>query len=273
MKQFAPSDDLAPFVQRFEVVETAAGMTRMLLPETGLIIGFRYAGGSALVDGSAQRPLPERVLTGLRSAARRMRSEPGSGIVLAKLRPGAAGRFFREPLHDLFGESVALDTLLATRELDRTARAVERARNDGERVAAVENFLRNIAREWQPDPTVQGAVEAIEASAGAVRVGELAAAAGLSRDAFEKRFRRMVGSSPKQYASIVRLLGAVGSYDSGRSLTELSFAAGYCDQSHFIRQFRRVTGQSPRAFFRSGEYCSSRRASLRESWASYGAAK
>lgn len=78
---------------------------------------------------------------------------------------------------------------------------------------------------------------------------------GLSQDALEKRFRRVVGATPKQYASVVRLRRAVEAFGTGRSLTQISLDAGYCDQSHFIRHFRQVTGEAFRGFLATAEYC------------------
>jgi AraC-like DNA-binding protein len=39
------------------------------------------------------------------------------------------------------------------------------------------------------------------------------------------------------------------------SLTSAALEAGYFDQAHFNRAFRRVTGTSPQDFFRSGDPC------------------
>lgn len=41
----------------------------------------------------------------------------------------------------------------------------------------------------------------------------------------------------------------------GASLTRLSAEAGYFDQSHFIREFRAVTGEAPGRFFGNGDHC------------------
>jgi hypothetical protein len=45
---------------------------------------------------------------------------------------------------------------------------------------------------------------AIEAEQGAIRIAPLARELGLSQDALEKRLRRAVGASPKQFASSCR---------------------------------------------------------------------
>jgi AraC-like DNA-binding protein len=98
-------------------------------------------------------------------------------------------------------------------------------------------------------------VRAIRAAPGSIRIRALAARLGLSQDRLEKRVRRAVGASPKQLASILRLRRAVDAYRPGASLTRLSADAGYFDQSHFIREFRSVTGEAPQRFFGAGDHC------------------
>ena len=101
---------------------------------------------------------------------------------------------------------------------------------------------------------VTAAAAAIRHARGRLRVGSLSAGLGLITDRLEKRFRRSVGASPKQLASIVRFRHAVRAYRPGLTLTQLAYDAGYCDQSHLVRYFRAVTGQAPGDFLRSPFY-------------------
>jgi AraC-like DNA-binding protein len=56
--------------------------------------------------------------------------------------------------------------------------------------------------------------------------------------------------SPKKFGSLVRLRHAVRLQATGLDLTTVAHTAGYFDQSHFIKDFRRATGSAPEAFFR-----------------------
>jgi AraC-like DNA-binding protein len=255
MKRFSPSETLSGFVRRFEIVETTEEMTRTLLPETGLVIAFRYAGSAALLAAGARRAVPDTAITGPRTTARRINTSAGGGLVVAKLHAACAGRFFGVGADELFGEVLSLDEVVRPSEVARTSSAMLRARGDAERIAIFERFFHAIARPWQPDPAVLRTIRAIDAASGAVRVSELARGAAISQDTLEKRFRREVGTTPKQLAGIVRIRRAVESWRQGRSLTRVSADAGYCDQSHFIRQFRQVMDLTPHGFFESGEYC------------------
>jgi AraC-like DNA-binding protein len=78
---------------------------------------------------------------------------------------------------------------------------------------------------------------------------KLARESGLSVSAFERRFRRVVGTSPKKYASVVRLRYVTGRWAGGENLSQLAHEAGYCDQSHFIKDLKKFIGRPPASFF------------------------
>jgi AraC-like DNA-binding protein len=212
-----------------------------------LVLGVRYRGAAELLGPSARR-LPDAALTGMMTTARRMRTRANSGVLLARFRPGGAAPFLDQPLHELFGTTAALDDLMPRAEVDRLQAQVSEATGDQARVAALEAFLVARLGTRAPDPVVAAAVRALEEVHGAVQIRALARALGISQDPLEKRFRRAVGASPKQLASLLRLRRAIDGYRPGLSLTRLAQEAGYFDQSHFIRAFRAATGESPGRF-------------------------
>ena len=251
----APGALLAPFVRAFTFVEARHETTRTLIPDAAITIGFRYAGSATLVEPGSQIRVPDASFAGLRSRARTMRTSAGGGVLLVRFREAGAAAFFRAPLHEVFGATLALDDFVPAAKLGQVMEQVAAATTDAARVALVEQFLLARLHGAESDHLVLRTLRAIRAAPGAVRVGRLAHDFGISRDRLEKRFRRVVGASPKQLATIHRLHQAVGSYEPGANLAQLSVASGYCDQSHFNREFRAATGQAPRQFLRAGAYC------------------
>ncbi len=84
-----------------------------------------------------------------------------------------------------------------------------------------------------------------------MNVNQLADELCISQDAFEKRFRKVVGCSPKHFSSIVRLKNLISQPQSKQSFTEIAFDNGYFDQAHFNKNFKLFTGQNPTDFFKS----------------------
>ena len=250
-----PSERLAPFVRQFTVVEAEEETTRVLVPDVGIVLGFRYGGWANLLENGTATRTPNASFAGMRDTVRRMRTSAGGGIVLATFHEGGAAPFFAPPMHELFGAHVSLDALLSRGEVETVAERVQGATGLSERVAIFEQFLVARLAARRRDEIVAAAVRAIRAAPGSIRIRALAAQLGLSQDRLEKRFRRAVGASPKQLASILRVRRAVEAYRPGASLTRLSADAGYFDQSHFIREFRSVTGEAPQRFFGAADHC------------------
>jgi transcriptional regulator GlxA family with amidase domain len=254
MRSYAPSPLLAPFVQDLMVVEVHETTTRVRLPEPGLVLGVRYSGAASLLGTGGEARLPNITLTGIMNVARRMRTEAHSGIVLARFRPDGAAQFLPHALHEHYGTTMALDEIMPRAGVDRLRARVAECGDDRARVVALEAFLVARLGQRDPDPLVAAAVRAIEEAQGALQIGALARRLAISQDPLEKRFRRVVGASPKQFASLLRVRRAVEAYRPEVKLAALALEAGYFDQSHFSRELRAVTGETPGRFFRAGEY-------------------
>ena len=81
-----------------------------------------------------------------------------------------------------------------------------------------------------------------------IPVIELASIACVSKKQFERLFKELVGTNPKEYARIVRFqksLKLLQHYSDGANQAQLAYQCGYADQSHFIREFRRFSGYTP----------------------------
>ncbi|HET9155765.1 MAG TPA: helix-turn-helix transcriptional regulator [Myxococcaceae bacterium] len=248
-----PVPSLRPWVRSFAVVESREEATRELIPEPGFVLGFRYRGGAAEVEGSRVVPLPPLSATGFRTRSRRIRTLAGSGAVFVRLTELGAAQLLDAPLRELHGRTLALEEVLPGARL--VAEQVAESISTSGRLATLERFLLGRLRPSPVDARVAAAVAALRQHRGGIRIDALAAAVGLGQDALEKRFRAVVGATPKQLASLLRLRSVLRGLAPGRTLSQLAIEAGYADQSHFIRAFRAMTGQAPRSFLESTAFC------------------
>lgn len=82
-----------------------------------------------------------------------------------------------------------------------------------------------------------------------IRLGDLAAEAGLTPQHFGKMFKTSVGQSPWQYVNERRVLKAKEMLcHSGRSITEIAHELGFSSHSHLTDVFRKITGTTPSRF-------------------------
>ena len=113
-----------------------------------------------------------------------------------------------------------------------------------------------IARHADPAPRMHGIGDEHQAVARArdfmethfaldLSVVEMAAHAGLSPFHFIRVFKRHIGLSPHTYLIQVRVRRARQMLNRGSSIAQCALEAGFADQSHLTRHFKRVLGITP----------------------------
>jgi AraC-like DNA-binding protein len=246
---YIPCDELKPYIRAFLIQEVTAGQPYKVLPDTGLVLGFQFRGRISHLSGEKEILLATAGITGLRDRFRLFKQAPDTGTVLVFFKEAGAVPFFREPLHELFRESISLDHFMLRSELLILEEQLCTASTDEKKVAVVEQFLVGRMRQTPPDQLVLTALSLIHRSKGTIRIKELAKHLHTSQSPLEKRFRQAVGASPKKFAAIVRMKNTILLGSRVTSLTELGYEAGFYDQAHFIKEFKALTGDTPGEFF------------------------
>ncbi len=248
VESFYPSPVLEPFIKDYLVIQSDEATKSRLLPAPAFTLAFRIRGTVSYATGAA---LPDSIVGAISNSASLLRYHEQSATLVVRFKPTGASAFIRHELHELADSKLSLDHVFTRSAVLAVEERLAGAANHSERIAVVEDFLQTQRQPASTDLLVQHAVNEILASNGIVRIGKLIRQFHTSADPFEKRFRRAVGTTPKHFASIVRLQAVLKAHASCGSLTELAYRSGYFDQSHFIRDFRTMTGLSPRAFFAS----------------------
>lgn len=249
---YLPCAILKPYIKNYLVIESNNGVVNRVLPDTSLVMAFRYKG---VVNYTAEGTQTAAVSTisGLRRSSRLINYSQQSAALLVIFKEAGASVFFKLPLHELFEDSVPLDNFVSRQKLSEIEEQLPAAQNNAERINLVEHFLYsyiNIARE---DKLVLAAIEKMHAAKGFCKIKHLANSLHISHDAFEKRFRKTTGASPKHFSSIIRLRNVITA-DKQQNFTSIAYEAGYFDQAHFNKDFRLFTGQTPSDFFKSPSF-------------------
>jgi AraC-like DNA-binding protein len=251
MEYFLPSPVLQPYIKSFLVMESEQGMVNRLLPDTSIVIAFRLRGKVAFSDNGVVQPIPQSVISGIRESSRIVDYAKDTANLLVIFKEGGAAAFFKEPLHELGSISVSLDYLIQQSKVRALESALAAADNTHQRIGIIERFFLSELKNTQPDLLIGEAIQQIRLSNGDIKIKKLLSGLPISRDPFEKRFRKITGTSPKHFAAIIRLKNLIENYTGAISLTEAAYSAGYYDQAHFIKDFRSFTGQTPLDFFKT----------------------
>ena len=254
-REIQPAPALKRFIECFWTLESDPGMgeraAESILPDgcVELILNFGAPFRERKENGQEEEQ-PANFLVG--QMTRPMMIAPTGHVQLLGVRfhPGGTFPFFRQPMHEMTNQVVELDSLGSDagnieRDLVNMTNAAESL---PKRIAAVESWLSNRARDWQNDSSLLELATNIVSVGGRISLDRLSAATGISGRQLERRFLREVGISPKLFCRILRFQQVFRAVEG----TSMNWAAvandcGYYDQAHLIRDFHQFAGQTPAA--------------------------
>lgn len=191
--------------------------------------------------------------SGLHDRAIVIESLQGTHLVSARLHPLGALRLLGSGAARTVNAVTELETLLGppAGELRTLLLGAESAE---ERFAHLERFLSvRLSPAVAPSAIVSAAARLIEEAHGNLRITSIHTELGVSRKQLWLRFARDLGLSPKAYAQLHRFVWTLARLRESTSADwpRLAAAAGYSDQAHLARDFRRVASASPTEFLRA----------------------
>lgn len=129
----------------------------------------------------------------------------------------------KAPLRNITGEIVGIEGLI--RDVNRTRNTTEPYSEFKDCINFVQkNYMRNI------------------------NIRELAEICCMSMSTFERRFKKHFGSTPSRYIKRLRINEACELLLAGFPAQRVALDCGFCDQSYFTREFRKLMGMTPRQF-------------------------
>ena len=187
--------------------------------------------------------------TGLQTGLVNFRRSGPAGAVLVRLRPEAASRVLDANIAEFADNNFALADIFGQSEVALLQEMLAEARDSAERIARVEAFLLRHLRQ-QPVSIFGHAACSLRRNPGQ-SVQQLAQRFNISRRQLSRGFKATFGTSPKQFARIVRVGSVVTARRKGIvSWAEAASACGFADQAHLIKDFTGLIGAPPEAFFR-----------------------
>ena len=170
-----------------------------------------------------------------------------------RFRPGGSFRFLGVPLWELTDQRVPLDDLWGSEAL-LLADAADAVTLE-ERVARAERVLlarlrSRAARRTAAEELAGRGVALLRRARGGVGVREVAAALGVGERRLQRAFDHAVGVGPKALAGVLRfrrLTQAIAAASERGPIpwAALAAEAGYADQPHLVREFKRLAGLTP----------------------------
>ncbi|NMH27923.1 helix-turn-helix domain-containing protein [Flavobacterium silvaticum] len=106
------------------------------------------------------------------------------------------------------------------------------------------------------DVLLEKTIKSIESSDGKTSVSNLADAFGTTTKTLNRRFRKHLNCSVKEYLEVAQFRKSFNHFlesEKAGSLTELAYSFDYYDQAEFTKRFRKITGINPKKLFKDVE--------------------
>jgi len=252
LSRAAPDDDLRGQVLEFwEVQGALAPFRETLLPNGAVELMFDLGPPHRVLSKQGEGWWRDAWYSGLHEEALVIESLEGTHLVSARMHPVGAIALLGPRVSALANRIVPIAEIC---DDDAELRAaVVAASSTAERFAVIERCLRNSSHRHLPAPAaVRDAAARIEATHGNLRIASLHESIGVSRKHLAVLFRRHVGLTLKDYAKLRRFVFALSWLREHDAIDwpALAAEAGYSDQSHLARDFRRVGAASPTEYLR-----------------------
>jgi AraC-like DNA-binding protein len=224
-----------------------ARLTLPPMPSAVLIVNlgppFRIGGDTDL--GSAD--YADGVVLTTLSRALEFGYPAGTRSVGVHFKPWGLAAFLPMPAAELRDRPVTLEEVWGRSAAAELRDRLAATAGPQEMLTLLEDQLVRRVRETAGLRLVRHTSSVIAAATGAVAIGDLSAAVGVSSTHMAQRFKEVIGLTPKRLARTYRFAATVGAIDAAGPVDwlELAARAGYYDQAHFANEFRTFTGLTP----------------------------
>ncbi len=252
---FNPSAALAPYIRQYWTLEMDAVEARSnphrVVPNGFVELTFQF-GDDLKTIGKKEGNSSAVQLCGQKNGFYDLLPSGKVQMLSVVFRPQGAAAFFDFPLNELANQSIALE-LIHGREACELLQRMGEQNTFEEKVALLEGFFIgkiNLKKSYEL-MRIDHTVSLIRRCGGQTTTESLAQSACLSRKQFERSFGSFAGLSPKQFQRVVRFQHAIFCRQKNPhiSLTGLAYQSGYYDQAHLIREFKSLSGLTPKEFF------------------------
>ena len=254
-RNIEPHPMLRPYIEKMWVFECSGKLPcedlKLIVPNGNIKLAVAAKNGlTAVVDGRKITSKEGSInLTGVVDMPLVLDTEKdmATETIGIEFNPKGAYRFFHFDLDEVRNQIYSMDELLGNAG-KRLEEEIVNAASARQKIVLLQQFLLNQLLLNTEDPIFEYCVEKIKLSSGRITVRELEKKTGYSSRWLNMKFTERLGVSPKNISSIIRFghyYRALAS-DVVTTLSRNDFYESYFDQSHFIKDFKRYTGLSPR---------------------------
>jgi AraC-like DNA-binding protein len=253
-----PTGILSQYIRHYwilEADESEGEVSERVIPTGNIELMFHYKKPFIVKSKGEVREQPRVIISGISSNYSDVTTRGESGVIAVKFFPYGACNFFNFPLHEIENLSINLNDVYSG-HIRLVEEQIQEAKTLNERIFIVEKFLLEFFTPVYNDDIlfIKRGVSLINQYKGQINPTHLSSLLAITGKSLERKFSAFLGKTPKQFIKIIRFQEVIRSlsYTGKKSLTEVAYENGYYDQSHFIKDFKSLSGYTPGEFLGLG---------------------
>lgn len=251
--QILPSIGLRPFIKHYLILESEQKAVKKLRlfsdGNPGMVFSLKSDLIFTIEHNKQSDYLPESFVYGQINDFKDLYFMNEAALIIVVFQPAGLNQLMRIAAGELS------DTIIKTGDLFGWRGLVLQEKLSGQNdLADKVEMINTFFIEWaarsvrQNNPLVAESVNFIFKNNGTNSIRQLVKHTGYTERHIERSFMECIGLSPKRFGNIVKLhsfLKLLKNKSRQNTFTRMSYEAGYADQSHLIKEFKKYTGITP----------------------------
>jgi len=253
--QILPFKELLPFIRHYLFLESVdAGIKRLRLfsdGTTGLV--FSQQNKLALnQNNNVLERLPNSFLYGQITEFKDIFLSNETMLVIVVFQPAGINKLLGLPANDLRDSIVSAEDIFGKKGLMMEKKMAEKCTIQ-EKLFFLNSFFSSLLsrKDYRNGSLVPASLDFIFKNRGLTTLPQLVKFTGYTERHIERKFLESIGIAPKRFINIVKLhsfLKHLNNNTGDANLTQIAYEAGYTDQSHLIKEFKKHTGMTPKLY-------------------------
>jgi AraC-like DNA-binding protein len=257
-KEYEPIDSLKPFVEFFwEADFNRQGTTRLqqhVIPNGYVEMIIHLSDLHCdLYSGSEWGQSPDYTIIGMYTRPYDVHFRDHVRAFGIRFKPEGFYNIFGVPSSEFSNKFEDMEDLAGIDFREFCSKLCDSPMTSQKLILAEKYLIQNLEKRKINVDYVNRAAEIIRQAKGFLRIEDLAGQVYISTRQLEREFKRKTGISPKLYMRLSRMNEVHRLLEDNVRLdfTQVTYACGYADQAHFIKDFKNFTGEKPTLFVKN----------------------
>lgn len=250
--QVSPSKELLPYIKHYlflDNTETAVQKFRLFSDgNTGLVFSVKSKLISRINKYEVKEYLPASFLYGQLNGFKDLYSENEITLIIVVFQPNGIHQLLGIPASEFHDSIIPVEDIF-----DQKITALQESlfqQNNQMRVELLNSYFRSLiaSKTASNQFIIDRSLNFIIAAKGHFSIKQLVEHTGYTERHLERKFKECIGLNPKKFGNVVRLhhfLKLLKDKTEDTNLTAICYDAGFSDQSHLIKDFKKHTGITP----------------------------